>query len=550
LSQRRHDTPANFVRHEPCPECGSKDNLARYDDGHGYCFGCGHYERGSGAPAEAPSTPKGARVELLDGDIVALEKRGITRETCEHWNYRVGTSADGRKVQIANYCDDRGRPIAQKLRWADKSFKFFGQTKEVTLYGRWLWRDAGRMVVVTEGEIDALSVSQVQGNKWPVVSVPNGAQGAAKAVAKSLEWLCGFDKVVFMFDMDEPGMAAAEECAQLLPPGKAFIARLPLKDPNEVLQAGRSKELIDAIWSAKAYRPDGILAGADLTVESLRNPVGRGFELPYPDLNRAIRGLRRRELVLCTAGSGIGKSTWVREVGYHLVKEHGLKVGNVFLEESVQKTALSAIAIDNNVPLGDLMENPSLISEEAFAKSKAALVDTQFYYDHFGSMDSEQLVGKLNYMAVGLGCDFIILDHLSMVVSDQEGSGEGERKDIDRLMTRLRTLVERTGVGVLAIVHLKRPQGKKSFNEGGQVSLTDLRGSASLEQLSDIIVALERDQQSEDEAHLSRIRVLKNRPFGVVGQQDQLEYHPDTGRLLLATPAGFKPAGGDGDEPF
>lgn len=34
-----------FKQHEPCPNCGSRDNLARYDDGSATCFGCGHYER-------------------------------------------------------------------------------------------------------------------------------------------------------------------------------------------------------------------------------------------------------------------------------------------------------------------------------------------------------------------------------------------------------------------------------------------------------------------------------------------------------------------------
>ena len=38
---------STFVRHEPCPSCGSKDNLARYSDGHGYCFGCHYREHGS-----------------------------------------------------------------------------------------------------------------------------------------------------------------------------------------------------------------------------------------------------------------------------------------------------------------------------------------------------------------------------------------------------------------------------------------------------------------------------------------------------------------------
>src|SRR5690606_19316419 len=125
--------------------------------------------------------------------------------------------------------------------------------------------------------IDALTVSQLQGNKWPVVSIPNGAQGAAKAIKKSLDWIEGFEKVVFMFDMDEAGQLAAKECAKLITPGKAYIASLPLKDANEMLLAGRGKEVIDAIWDAKAFRPDGIVYGSDITLAQIRDNVSVGY---------------------------------------------------------------------------------------------------------------------------------------------------------------------------------------------------------------------------------------------------------------------------------
>ena len=50
-----------------------------------------------------------------------------------------------------------------------------------------------------------------------------------------------------MFDQDEVGQKAARECSSLLSPSKAKIAHLPLKDASEMLQEGRSKELIDTL---------------------------------------------------------------------------------------------------------------------------------------------------------------------------------------------------------------------------------------------------------------------------------------------------------------
>jgi twinkle protein len=106
------------------------------------------------------------------------------------------------------------------------------------------------------------------------VSIPNGAQGAAKAVAAAADWLERFERVVLMFDMDEPGRAAAEEAARVLTPGKVFIAKLPLKDANEMVQAGRSAELVNARMGRSGYRPDGIIRVR--TPSTRRCPQGYG----------------------------------------------------------------------------------------------------------------------------------------------------------------------------------------------------------------------------------------------------------------------------------
>ena len=139
-----------------------------------------------------------------------------------------------------------------------------GSLKEAALYGQWLWRDKGNNVTVVEGELDALSMSQAFDHKWPVVSVKTGAAGAKRDIKQAIEWLEGFDSVVFMFDNDEVGQKAALECAALLSPRKAKIARLPLKDASEMLMANRVPELIDAFWGAKEFAPDGIINGEDL----------------------------------------------------------------------------------------------------------------------------------------------------------------------------------------------------------------------------------------------------------------------------------------------
>lgn len=469
---------------------------------------------------------------IPDGEIRPLSSRSISADTCAKWKYEV-TRHKGRPAQVANYFD-KGRKVAQKVRYPDKDFTILGDAKAMPLYGQWLWPDSGKRVVITEGEIDALSVSQLQNNKWPVVSLPNGAQGAVKAIKKALEWLEGFDEVVLMFDQDDAGQEAIDEVAPLFRPGKCKIASIPLKDANEMLVAGRGKELISAIWDAKAYRPDGIVSGDDITLDYLRAEPVRGYDTQYPLLNAKLFGLRKGELTLFTAGTGVGKSTIVREIGYHFNRLHGLSLGNIFLEENYRKTAQSYIALDNDIPLGRLRANPAMLPDVEWERSRRELISNgrTYFYNHFGSVDEDNLLAKLRYFAVGLGVDYILLDHISIVVSGLDSSREGERKDIDKLMTHLRALIEETGVGVIAIAHLaKSGQGHAAHEEGGRVRLNDLRGSGTLKQIPDNIIALERDQQDEEHKDEALIRVLKNREHGDLGPADVVRYDHDTGRL-------------------
>lgn len=534
-----------FMRHEPCPKCRESgndtdgNNLARYSDGHGHCFSCGYYEKGEGeneSPSPSSFSPSKRPTNYLDVSYRPLTKRGITQETCQLFGYGV-TKYRGFPCHCATFFDQSGNMAAQHIRMENKEFRWIGESKGVKLFGQNLWKSGGKRLVITEGEIDCLSVSQLQGNKWPVVSLPNGAQSAVKAIRDNLEWVSSFQNIVLAFDMDEPGQKAAKECAALLPVGKTLIASLPMKDANECLMHNQGQALITALWQAEEYRPDGIKSGADLW-EDLMTPPKEGYPLLYPILSEKFDGFRKGELYLFTAGSGIGKSTIVNEIAYDLHMRHGLKLGIMALEEAPARNARRYIGIHLNRPIW----LPKVFNETPKEDMKKAFDEVMgsgwWIYDHFGSSNIETLLSKIRYMITGLGCDVIVLDHISIIVSGLETEGNSdERKTIDLFMTKLRSLIEETGVMVLAVVHLKRPDKGKSYNEGRQVSLSDLRGSGSLEQLSDAVVALERDQQADgDEANISHIRILKNRPLGITGEAGSCCYDSQTGRLYPSSP--------------
>jgi twinkle protein len=519
---------STFLRHIPCENCGSSDANSLYSDGHEFCFACQTHKHGDGTCAETPTVSSKKEKGLISGSYQDLIKRGIREDTCRKFQYQVGEH-NGRVVQIAPYYDATGTLIAQKIRGADKRFSVLGNISTAQLFGANLW-NSGKKIVVTEGEIDCLTVSQVQGNKWPVVSVPNGAQGAKKAIQKNLEYLNQFEEVIFMFDQDEPGKKAMAECVELFEAGKAKIATLPFKDANECLQKGQPEAIVSAMWNAKAYRPDGILAGEDLWDQVSSTEVIPSVPYPWGELNKLTHGARKGELVTMTAGSGVGKSAIVREIAHHLIKQ-GETVGMIMLEENPKRTALGLMGIELNKPLHLSREG---VSEADLKNSFNRTVGSGrvFLYNHFGSSDIDNLVSRVRFLARGCGCSWIILDHLSIVVS---GLGDGdERRLIDNAMTYLRTLVEETGVGLFLVSHLRRPEGDKGHEQGAKTSLSQLRGSHSIAQLSDMVIGLERNQQGEN-PNLTTLRVLKNRFSGETGEAGFLNYDRETGRLSETT---------------
>ncbi len=469
------------------------------------------------------STVKDA--QFLRGEVIPLNSRGITEETCAKYGYQVGWRS-GKTCQIATYKGSDGKVVGQKLRFKDKEFSVVGTVE--TLFGQHLFRDGGKMVTITEGEIDALSVSQAFGNKYPVVSIPTGAKGAVRAIRKSIEWLEQFETVVFFFDNDSQGRDAANECALQLSPGKSkIVTGIQAKDANELLVAGNVRAIINAVYEAKTYRPDGVVLAEDLWDKVISDNKVESIPYPWTGLNDLAHGIRRGELVTLCGGTGIGKSLVCREIANWLLL-HGHSVGYIALEESVEATVRGFMSFH--------LERPPHKWDFKTDELKEAFDNTVshgrlFLYDHWGSIDPSNLLAKIRFMVKAMNATHICVDHLSIILSAL-GSHQGdERKEIDRCMTLLRSLVEELKCSLFLVSHLKRPEGR-GHEEGASTSLGQLRGSHAIAQLSDMVFGLERDQQAgAGQANITTVRVLKNRYTGQTGRATELEYVTNTGRL-------------------
>ena len=536
----------DFVEyHKPCPECGGSDPVSINSDGTAKCFSCGtffkDYESAMGGNVadfnSFKRTNDNAPFSQNQTFYHALTDRSISLETAKKYGVRSVKDESGKIIEHHYPAYINNEEVATKIRRENKVFNWIGSAKGTGLFGQQIAQAGGKYITITEGECDAMAAYELLGSKWPVVSVKNGAQGAVKDVQENLEFLESFDTVVISFDNDKPGRDAAKKVARIIKPGKAKILNLPsdFKDPNEMLKLGHHKAYVTSWWASKLYTPSGILNVSEERENYKKRERKESIPYPWQGLNEKLEGLRQGELITLTGGTGLGKSSVTRELEHWLITNTNDKVGVIALEEDWRRTVDGILSIEANARL-HIDSVRAGFSEEEIDNFFNVLYDGQnknrvFVHAHLGMNDVDSVFSKLRFMAMGLECKWIVFDHLHMLLS-MTTDGD-ERRNIDSIMHNFRTLVEETGVGLILVSHLRRIDGNRGHENGIETGLNHLRGSQSIAQLSDCVISLERNQQSEDpvEASTTRVRVLKSRYTGDVGLATHLFYDKDSGRL-------------------
>ena len=524
---------SKWISRGKCPSCGSSNGYNIHADGHAFCFSCQKRFNNVGeAKMENKVVEIPSKVSST-GEYGSITDRRISEQTARKYRTKIRINGSVISHHYYEYYNADGSQVATKVRQVEgKRIWSQGDIGEALLFGQNLFKSGGKYITITEGEIDAMSTYEMLGSKWAVVSIKNGVQSAVQNCKQHLEYLNSFENVVVCFDTDKPGIEASQKVAQLFEPNKCKIVRLDHKDPNEYQKMGKAKDFVQDWWSAESYTPAGIMNLAKLGDTLYDEEYCETIPYPWSDMNEKTYGMRTGELVTFTSGAGMGKSSIMRELMHHILRNSNDNIGILALEESTKNTAFNIMSVEANERLY-IKEIRNKFSREQLNQWQKDTVGSGrfFAFDHFGSISNDEILSRVRYMAKSLDCKWIFLDHLSILVSGQD---EGdERKSIDVLMTKLRSLVEETGVGLLLVSHLRRPSGDLGHENGKEVTLSHLRGSASIAHLSDSVIALERNQQAEDDviACTTTIRILKNRYTGETGVCSYLHYDKKSGRM-------------------
>ena len=530
---------------EPCPKCRSKgndtsgDNFVVYDDGHKYCYACTYTEFADGGEVkkEEPIITNTDKEFEMTGVSGAIKDRRISQRIVEKFGVTLEFDKEGKvfKHHYPYFKNNSREPIATKVRKVcGKTFHTTGQFEDAGLFGQHLWREGGKFVTVTEGELDALAVAEMVDGKWPVVSIKTGSAGASKDIKANLEWLESFENVVICFDMDDAGKKAVDSILPLFSHNKVKVVSLPLKDAGDMLKEGRIQDFTREWWDAKPYRPVDVISFSDERVWEAF--VKRGTEeiIPLPEaygsLNAMMNGgLASGEVTVIGALTSIGKTTMVYNLLYDMVTEGSKKIGAVFLESDIGEIAEKVVSLHSgeNIPLVPKDKRDNTLYRKFYDDFKSH--ENVYLLEHLGMSDVDDLFSKMRWMAKGMDCDVIIVDPLHCAIkSDENGT-------IDVFMDRCLKLAKETGVSIIIISHMRKPAVKDPHD----VNEYDMKGSGSINQIAFNTILLSRDKMSDDEytRNSTKIQLVKCRRTGRTGHAGWLYYEQNTGRMV----AGVEP---------
>lgn len=503
------------MANSPCPKCNSSDAVEHYPDGD-YCFSCGY-----------KFFPDAKESPIITTELTKqhIRYRGHSLEALAKYGVYTLVSPDGtpKEVVYPYKSFNKHRKLDEKV--------FYGEgadTKASELFGAAAFSaGSASAITVTEGEEDCLSVYEMFGSKYPVVSV-RSASTAHKDCSVNFEYLNSFEKIYLSFDNDAPGQKAAAQVATLFPFNKVYLVKLSkFKDANEAHQAGAEDEYKRVWYNAKRFVPENIVSSSADFAEILEEKEKESLATyPFTKLQTMLRGIRPGETVLFKAQEGIGKTEVMGAIEHHVLKTTDLNIGVIHLEEPIRRSLqrFAGYELGRPVHLDTTTSKEEILATVQHVTKRDNRVH---FYKNFNSEDLNGVLNSIRFLVSSCECRIVFLDHISRLVS---GTMEpDERKALDFISTRLSQLAEELQFGLVMVTHV---------NDDGKT-----RGSRNISKEAYAVINLDRDIVAEDEGirNTTFMTIEKNRWGSLTGPAGCLYFDSSSFTLSETEPPKLAP---------
>ncbi len=473
-----------------------------------------------------PPKPACSKIKPLTPAHGFLTGRGLTDETMA--DFKLAMTDKGEIV--FPYLKPDGRFVNAKYRGLPKTFRQEGGA-EPCLFG-WqaieLRHSRSRAVIVTEGEIDAMSLHQLG---FPALSVPMGGGDGHKQdwIESDFDELQRFDTFYLCLDNDEPGRKATDDLVQRLGCERCRIIELPYKDANEGLMAGMTADQFKLLWDgAKTRDPDELKPASSFLDRVLELFAGEhpdkaavGIKTPWESVGRRLM-FRPRETTLWSGFSGHGKSLVINQIAaYAMAQETRWCLAS--MEMPAERTLQRML----------LQMQGGKINEDQIRHLMGWMHDKHWLFDVTGTAKVERMMKVFEYAVRRYEIKNFVVDSLAKCGIDED-DWNGQKRLVDRLSDFARHHN--------AHVHLVS-HARKGESESAKPGKHDVRGSTAITDMVDNVITVWRDKREDaGQDHTCELAVCKQRHGGWEGiiklwyDETSMRYQdfPDTPLLAYA----------------
>lgn len=564
---------AAFIKHTNCEACGSSDGKAVYEDNSSHCFVCEHTVpsqefkeknskktskvrttvkeeksmevKPSGKPAMTPD--ENAEIKSVTG-VSGNGFRGLKDETTKPFGVRYAYDEDGEVEEQYYPTTQDGQIVGYKIREVPKNFYSKGRTgADCELFMQFKFNRGGKYVLITEGELDALSAYQMlaeynksKGHDFEtaVVSPTTGAN-SHKQIAAQYRFFDSFDNIIVCYDNDKAGKEATEDVVKALPKGKVKIMHMRYKDPNTYLEEGKQDEFVRNFYEAKRYTPVGVLGSGELYDKILAQATVP--KVPFPPFMNVLNemlvgGLPLGHIINIAAGTGLGKTSFVNEMIYHWIFNSPHKIGIVSMELDSGQYGETLLGRHLSRKLSLIQDDEA--KKELLESDKVRTKADELFYNADGQhrfylLDNrdgtiEEIQDTVEELVVSCGCRIIVLDPLQDIL---DGLSNEEQA---LFMKWAKGIIKSHNVTLIFINHVRKSNGNTAnSSQGSGFTEEEIMGSSTIIKSASANILLSRNKYSEDptERNTTKIVLSKNRICGITGPAGQVYYDNDTHTL-------------------
>lgn len=452
------------------------------------------------APQKSFKRPEKPRCQKPKAEALAwLEGRGLTPATIAA--YQVGEQSQGGKTYaVLPFLRDGELVNAKYRNVADKKDMRQEGGAEPCLFGWHLIAPKTRSVVITEGEIDAMTLHQVG---VPALSVNAGA-GNHQWIENDWDRLNRFSDIVVCFDNDEAGQKGAREVVQRLGIERCRVATLGAKDANQWLQDGATDDdFRNAIADAKSQDPDEMVPFADFMadVKARLYPTSDARHLPVLRIGRRDYDwfeFRGGEYSVWTGINGHGKSLALSQILLGLADQ-----GDRCMVFSGEMPAATQLLRMSKQAAGLAKPSPAYL--DAIGDW---LRDKFWVFNRVGSAALDDLLRIFEYAHRRYGVRQFVVD--SLMMTDVPEDGHGAMTKQKQAAQKIADFVKRTNSHLHLVAHPRKQQ-----DERNNVGKMDVAGSGKITDGADNVwsvwSARKPEEEELDEKPDALIELLKQR---------------------------------------